>query len=66
MIHIRKFIDKMAAMESKQVKDVVIPMIDARGLRDDITRLLATLQEQGAEKKGDEVIKVEITGGSFK
>ena len=29
-MHIKRFIDKVSAMESKQNKDIVIPMIDAR------------------------------------
>ena len=67
MIHIKKFIDKISAMESKQNKDVVIPMQEARGLRDEIAKLLADLYERNVEKdKTEEVLKVEITGGSFK
>jgi hypothetical protein len=66
MIHIKRFIDKISAMESKQNKDIVIPMQEARGLRDDIAKLLADLHLLSSEKKNDEVIQVEITGGSFK
>jgi hypothetical protein len=66
MMHIKRFIDKVSAMESKQNKDVVIPMIDARGLRDDIAKLLADLHLLTREQKKDEVIQVELTGGSFK
>ena len=67
MIHIKKFIDKISAMESKQNKDVVIPMQEARGLRDEVAKLLSDLYERNLEKdKTEEVLKVEITGGSFK
>jgi hypothetical protein len=67
MIHIKKFIDKISAMESKQNKDVVIPMQEARGLRDEVAKLLSDLYEKNLEKdKTEEVLKVEITGGSFK
>jgi hypothetical protein len=67
MIHIKKFIDKISAMESKQNKDVVIPMQEARYLRDEIAKLLSDLYERNLEKdKTEEVLKVEITGGSFK
>ena len=65
-MHIKRFIDKVSAMESKQNKDIVIPMIDARGLRDDIAKLLADLHLLTREQKKDEVIQVELTGGSFK
>jgi hypothetical protein len=67
MIHIKRFIDKISAMESKQNKDVVIPMQEARYLRDEIAKLLSDLYERNLEKdKTEEVLKVEITGGSFK
>ena len=66
-MHIKKFIDKISAMESKQNKDVVIPMQEARGLRDEVAKLLADLYERNLEKdKIEEVLQVEITGGSFK
>lgn len=65
MMHIKKFIDKISAMESKQNKDVVIPMQEARYLRDEIAKLLADLHSS-KEQKTEEVLKVEITGGSFK
>jgi len=41
MIHIKRFIDKISYMEGKQGKDVVLPMTDARGLRDELVKLLA-------------------------
>jgi hypothetical protein len=66
MIHIKRFIDKISVMETKQNKDVVISMQEARGLRDDIAKLLADLHLLTSEQKKDEVIQVEITGGSFK
>lgn len=67
MIHIKRFIDKISAMESKQNKDVVIPMQEARGLRDELAKLLADLYQTNLEQeKKEDVIKVEITGGSFK
>ena len=56
-------------MESRQSKDIVLPMSDARGLRDDIAKLLADLHELGSkriEKNENEVMQIEIKGGSFK
>lgn len=64
MVHIKRYIDKISAMESKQNKDVVIPITEARGLRDEIAKLLADLHQQKIEKS-QEVIKVEL-GGTFK
>ena len=56
MMHIKKFIDKISAMESKQNKDVVIPMQEARGLRDEVTKLLADLYERNLEKDKTEEV----------
>lgn len=67
MIHIRKFIDKVSHMDSKRAKDLVLPMSDARILRDEIAKLLSDLHELTNKDQGkEEIIKVEITGGGFK
>ena len=69
MIHIKRFIDKMALMESKQARDIVLPAADARGLRDEISKLLSDLYELSNAKTNDKsnvVIQIEIKGGSFK
>jgi len=69
MIHIKRFIDKMSLVESKQSKDVVLPISDARGLRDEVSKLLSDLHELSKTDKSnvnDEVMQVEIKGGSFK
>jgi len=34
MIQIKRFVDKVSLVESKQGKDVVLPISEARGLRD--------------------------------
>lgn len=67
MIHIKRFLDKVSHMESKRSKDLVLPMTEARVLRDEIAKLLADLHElNNTDKTKEEVIKVEITGGKFK
>jgi hypothetical protein len=54
-------------MESKTNKDLVISLTDARGLRDELSKLLTDLHElQYGKSKKDEVIQVEIVGGKFK
>ena len=68
-MHINRFLDKMAVVESKQNKDVVLPIADARGLRDDITRLLSEmveLQKQKNANDSQEIIQFEVKGGTFK
>lgn len=67
MIQIKRFLDKVSFMESKKNKDLVLPMTEARVLRDEIAKLLADLHElNNTDKNKEEVIKVEIKGGSFK
>lgn len=69
MIHIKKFIDKVSIIESKQAKDVVLTIADARGLRDELSKLLADLHFLTAEKEAnakEEVIEIQVKGGSFK
>jgi hypothetical protein len=67
MIHIKQFIDKVSFLESKMNKDLVMPITDARMLRDEISKLLTDLHElKGKKDNREEVIKVQITGGGFK
>jgi hypothetical protein len=66
MMHINRFMDKMTVADSKQNKDLVLPMTDARGLRDEIARLLLDLHELSNTKNQNEVIQIEVKGGSFK
>jgi|TARA_R110002124_G_scaffold88067_2_gene226290 hypothetical protein len=66
MLHIKDFINKMSVMESKQNSTVVLTIEQARGLRDDITNLLADLHEFSKEKNtNEETITVQVKGGSF-
>lgn len=67
MIHIKRFIDKISLMEGRQGKDVVIPIAEARGLRDELAKLLAdNYNLLNNFEKEEPVIQVEIKGGSFK
>lgn len=63
MIYIKRFIDKISYMENKQSKDLVMPMTEARGLRDELAKLLVDLH---FTEKEESIIQVEIKGGSFK
>lgn len=67
MIQIKRFIDKVTATEGRQGKDVVIPIGDARGLRDELAKILIDIKELSENKQPTpEVIEVQITGGKFK
>ena len=66
MIHIKRFIDRVASIESRQGKDVVITLSDARGLRDELAKLLVDHYESTEGKRNtSEVIQVELVGGKF-
>lgn len=66
MIHIKKFLDKVSLAESRQNKDIVLPISEARGLRDEIAKLLSDLYDINKTKKDKEVLQIEIKGGSFR
>ena len=58
---LKQFIDRVSAVERAGHTSVVIPLADARSMRDELTKLLLS----GNEKKVDEVIRVEMTGGKW-
>lgn len=64
MIHIKRFIDKVSSTEGRQGKDVVIPISEARGLRDELAKLLVDRVELSKDTT-PELIQVEIVGGKF-
>ena len=68
MIHIQKFIERIQGFEARGQKDFIMPIKDAKDLHTDITKLLLameTLRDQAKEQQQDQVITVDITGGSF-
>ena len=65
MIQIKRFIERVSLVEGRQGKDVVIPVSDARGLRDELAKLLADHYEMQKDSP-EEVIQVQISGGGFK
>jgi len=66
-MYIKKFMDKVSALETRKAKDLVMPMSDARLVRDEVSKLLADLHELTNEKTSkEEVIDVKVTGGTFK
>lgn len=66
MIHIKKFIDKVSVMENKQNKDLILPMSEARGLRDELAKLLADCHISPKDIQKNDTIQIEVKGGSFK
>ena len=69
-IHLQKFVDRLQGFEARGAKDFIMPVVDAKGMHADLTRLLlelTTLKEAAAVEsaKKDEVITVKMDGGSF-
>jgi hypothetical protein len=66
MLQIKRFIEKVSLSEGRRMKDVVLPLDEARFLRDELAKLLSDLHDKNSSEKKEEIIKVQITGGSFK
>ena len=65
-LHINRFIDLIKAQESRGGRDVTLSLRDAKDLHADITKLLLTLEKlREDQSKVDEIVKVELTGGTF-
>jgi hypothetical protein len=66
MLQIKRFIDRVSATEGRQGKDVIIPINDARILRDELAKMLIDRVESNDNKESiPEIIEVQITGGKF-
>jgi len=68
-VHLQRFVDRVQGNESRGLKDFTMSMSDARAMHADLTRLLIELQvlreELSVKSAQEEVIKVDVTGGSF-
>ena len=67
-IHLQRFVDRVQGNESRGLKDFTMSMIDAKALHADLTRLLIelqTLREQAVAQPREEVVTVNMDGGSF-
>jgi hypothetical protein len=68
MILIKRFIDKVSAIEGKTGSTVVLPLEEARMLRDELAKLLSDNYELLNNKKetiDNNVITVEVNGGKW-
>lgn len=68
-LHINRFVDSIKAHEARGQRDFTMSLRDAKDLHSDITKLLLTLEalRTGANAQPQEqIISVELTGGSFK
>jgi hypothetical protein len=63
MSQIKKFIDRVANAEVRQLREVMMPLSEAKELRDEVMKMLLDQREQ----KGNttEVIEVVMNGGKW-
>lgn len=67
-IHLQKFVDRVRGFEARGSRDFVMSLADAKDMHADITRLLLelhNLREQITKSAEEEVITVQVGGGSF-
>ena len=62
MIQIKKFIDRIAMAEARNTREVIMPLQEAKELRDELTKILLDQRDT----KSDEVIEVVMRGNSYK
>jgi hypothetical protein len=66
-LHINRFVDSIKAHEARGQKDFTMSLRDAKDLHADITKLLLTLQTMSTQQQeNNQVVEIELTGGSFK
>ena len=67
-LHLQKFVDRVRGHEARGSKDFVMTLAEAKDMHADITRLLLELhdlREQVSKSATEEVITVQVGGGSF-
>lgn len=68
MINIKRFIDKVSSMEGRQSRDVVLPIAEARALRDELAKLIIdkyTESDSPPPVQSDAVTQVEVKGSKW-
>jgi hypothetical protein len=63
MSYIKKFVDKIGVMEGRQAREVILPMSDAKGLRDEVLKILLDQREQ--KNTQPEVVEVVMNGNKW-
>jgi cytochrome c551/c552 len=62
MNQVKKFIDRIQLAESRNAREVIMPLQEAKELRDELTKILLDQRDT----KTEEVVEVVMRGGSFK
>jgi hypothetical protein len=67
-LHLQKFVDRVRGHEARGSKDFIMTLAEAKDMHADITRLLLELhelREKVSKPVAEEVITVQVGGGSF-
>jgi hypothetical protein len=67
-LHLQKFVDRVRGHEARGAKDFVMTLAEAKDMHADITRLLLELhdlRERTSKPQIEEIITVQVGGGSF-
>lgn len=64
MVNLKRFVDRVSAMDSRSSRDLVLSASEARALRDEIVKFLLDNYEEKLNKQ-PEVIEVQISGGKW-
>ena len=62
MSQIKKFVEKIAMLEGRQTRELVMPLADAKELRDELLKILIDQRNHNE----DEPIEVIMRGNNFK
>ena len=68
-VHLQRFVDRVRGFEARGAKDFTMSMSDAKDLHADVTRLLLELQmfkEQALKEPKNEIVQVNMDGGTFR
>jgi hypothetical protein len=64
MVNIKRFVERVSAMDSRSGRDLVLSSQEARLLRDEIVKFLLDNKEQQLTKQ-PENIEIQINGGRW-
>lgn len=67
-LYLNRFIERLQGFEARGAKDFIMPLSDAKGMHADLTQLLLELnqlKEASVKAQEEEVITVQVGGGSF-
>jgi hypothetical protein len=66
MVNIRRFIDRVSGMDASTSNTLIMPVQEARMLRDEIVKLLAdTVEKLQEQQSKEEVIQINVSGGHW-